>query len=137
MAVTPCVTDAFKQDMLNGRAFSSDTIKIALYLQSGSTLGKSTTAYTATGEISGTGYSAGGMALSGFTVGLSGDTAYLTWGNPVWAASTITADAAMIYDSSNGNRSIAVMTFVSTTSISGTFTVTMPVAGASASVTVA
>lgn len=135
MAVTPCVTDQFKQDCMNGRAFSSDTIKIALYLQAGATLGPTTTAYTASGEITGAGYTAGGLALSGFTVGLSGNVAYLTWSNVSWASSTITADACMIYDSSNSNHSIAIYTFTSSASTNGLFEITFPAAGATSTVT--
>lgn len=137
MGATACVTDQFKQDLLNGRAFSSDTIKIALYTAASASLGKSTTAYTTTGEITGTGYTAGGQTLSGFTVGLSGDTAYLTWTNPSWTSATITADTALIYDSSNSNHAIAVLTFGSTTSTNGTWTLQFPAAGASAVITIA
>jgi len=135
MGVVQCVTDQFKQDCLNGRVFSGDTIKIALYLQASASLGKSTTAYTSTGEISGTGYSAGGIVLAGFTVGLSGDVAYLTWSNPSWSSATITADACMIYDSSNSNHSIALYTFASTSSTNGTFGLTFPAAGATSTIT--
>lgn len=135
MGVTACATDQFKQDLLNGRAFHSDTIKIALYLASGATLGPSTAVYTATGEISGVGYSTGGMTLSGFTVGLSGDIAYLTWSNPNWPAASITADSALIYDSSNANHTIAVLSFSSATSTNGTWTLQFPAAGATSTIT--
>lgn len=135
MSVVACVTDQFKQDCLNGRAFSSDTFKMALYVAASSSLGKSTTIYTVTGEVSGTGYSAGGMTLSGFTVGLSSDTGYLTWSNPSWTSSTITADTCMIYDSSNSNHTVCILSFTSASSTSGTFTVSLPAAGASSTVT--
>lgn len=135
MAVTPCVTDQFKQDCMNGRAFSSDTIKIALYVQASATLGPTTTAYTATGEVTGAGYTAGGLTLSGFTVGLSGNVAYLTWSNPSWSSATITSDSCMIYDSTNSNHSIAIFTFTSAASTNGTFTITFPAAGATSTVT--
>jgi hypothetical protein len=136
MPVTACVTDQFKEDMLNGRAFSSDTIMVALYLSSGATLGPTTAVYTATGEISGTGYTAGGQALSGFTVGLSGNVAYLTWSNPVWGPpATITADTCLIYDSSNSNHTLAVLSFGLSSSSAGTFTIQFPAAGASSTIT--
>jgi hypothetical protein len=135
MGVTPCVTDQFKQDCLNGRAFSSDTIKIALYVAASSSLGPSTTAYTTSGEVTGTGYTAGGNTLSGFTVGLSSNTAYLTWSNTSWSAATITADTCMIYDSSNSNHSIAILSFSSASSTNGTFTISFPAAGASSTIT--
>ena len=136
MSVIACCTDQFKEDFLNGRAFSSDTMMIALYLSTGATLGPTTAVYTATGEVSGVGYSAGGQALSGFTVGLSSNTAYLTWSNPVWGPpATITADTAVIYDASNSNHTLAVLSFGLSTSSAGTFTVQFPAAGASSTIT--
>jgi hypothetical protein len=135
MPVTACVTDQFKQDLLTGRAFSTDSIYIALYLASGATLGPTTTVYTSTGEISGTGYTAGGMILSGFTVGLSGNTAYLTWSNPSWTTATISADTALIYDASNSNHTLAVLSFGLTASTAGTWTLQFPAAGASSTIT--
>lgn len=137
MSVTACATDQFKQDLLNGRAFSGDTFKMALYVAASSSLGKSTTAYTSSGEITGTGYTAGGATLSGFTVGLSGDTAYLTFSNPSWSGATITADTAMIYDSSNSNHSVCILSFTSAGVTAGTFVVQLPAAGASSTVTLA
>lgn len=137
MAFQACITDQAKQDWLNGVHQPGDTYKIALYTQAGATnANKSLTAYSTTGEVSGTGYSAGGMALSGFTVGLSTDTAYATFTNPSWTSATITADAAVIYNSSRSNKAIAVLSFGSTTSTAGTFTVQFPAAGASAVITI-
>ena len=81
------------------------------------------------GEVTGAGYSAGGATLSGFTVSLSGDTAELIFSNASWAASTITADTALIYNSSKSNKALCVLTFASASSISGTFTVNLPGGG--------
>ncbi len=137
MAFAACITDQFKQDILNGVHQPGDTYKIALYTQAAATnANKTLTAYSATGEVSGTGYSAGGTALSGFTVGLSTDTAYITFTNPSWSSATITADAAVIYNSSRSNKAMAVLSFGSTTSTAGTFTVQFPAAGASAVITI-
>ena len=135
MPATACVTDQMKQDCLNGRSFSTDTIYIALYLASASNLGPTTTVYTSTGEITGTGYTAGGQALSGFTVGLSGNTAYMTWSNISWTSATITADTALIYDTSNSNHTLAVLTFGTTASTNGTWTLQFPAAGATSTIT--
>lgn len=132
MAVTQAVTNQFKQDILNGVHQPGDTYKVALYTQAAATLNKSTTAYTATGEISGAGYDAGGKTLTGFAVGLSGDTAYIDFDDPVWATSTITADAALIYNSSKSNKAIACFTFTSTSSTSGNWTLQLPPVGANA-----
>lgn len=135
MPVTACVTDQYKQDVMNGVHQPTDAYKIALYLQANATLDKTTTAYTVTGEISGTGYAAGGLTLTGFTVGLSGDTAYLTFSNPVWNNATFTADAAVIYNSTRTNKAVAVLTFNSTTSTGASWTLQLPAAGASAIIT--
>jgi hypothetical protein len=134
MASTQAVTDQFKQDILNGVHQPGDTYKIALY--NPGTLDKTTTAYTATGEVSGAGYSAGGTALSGFTVGLSGDIAYIDFTDPSWAAATITASTALIYNSSRSNKALAVFTFGSTSSTGDTFTVVLPAPGAAGSITI-
>lgn len=131
---TAAVCNSYKQDVLNGVHQPGDTYKIALY--NGASLDKTTTAYTATGEVSGTGYSAGGTALSGFTVSASGDTAYIDWTtDPTWASSSITADSALIYNSSRSNKAVAVLTFTSSTSAASTFTVQLPAPGATAVIT--
>jgi len=132
---TAAVCNSFKQDVLNGVHQPGDVYKIALY--SGAALDKTTTAYTATGEVSGTGYTAGGTALSGFTVAASGDTAYIDWTtDPTWPSSSITAaDSALIYNSSRSNKAVAVLTFASSTSIASTFTVQLPAPGATAVIT--
>ena len=130
MSVTACVVDSYKEDVLNGAQSSSDTYKLALYTAAAATLNASTTAYTATGEITGTGYTAGGATLSGFTVGLSSNTAYLTFSNPTWTSATITADTALIYNSSKSNKAVAVLSFTSAGVTNGTFTVDLPTAGA-------
>lgn len=142
MAFAAAISTQFKQDILNGRAFSSDTIKIALGLQANATTWNGTLAtYTTTGELAtANGYTQGGVTLSGFTVGLSSTTAYLTWSNPSWTATStgFTSDCAVIYDSSNSNHVLAVLSFGSTTaSGGGTFTVSLPAAGASAVITIA
>ena len=136
MASTAAVTDSYKQDILNGVHQPGDTYMVALYTSS-ATLSKSTTAYTTSNETSGTGYTAGGVALSGFTVSISTDTAYLTWStNPSWTGSSITAVTALIYNASRSNKSVCVLTFSSTTSTAGTWTLVLPAAGASSTVTI-
>ena len=106
---------------------AADVYKIALYTDAAATLSKSTTAYTATGEITGTGYTAGGMALAGFSVTLDTDTAILDWTtDPVWSTATITADTALIYNSSRSNKAVAVVKFTSASSTAAAFTVQLP-----------
>ena len=128
MATTAAFCNSFKQELLAMTPHTAaDVYKIALYTDAGATLSKSTTAYTATGEVSGTGYTAGGMALTGFSVTMDGDTALLDWTtDPVWATATITADTALIYNSSRTNKAVAVVKFTSASSTAAAFTVQLP-----------
>ncbi len=128
MATTAALCNSFKQELLSMTPHTAaDVYKIALYTDAAATLSKSTTAYTATGEVSGAGYTAGGMALSGFSVTLDGDTAILDWTtDPVWNTATITADTALIYNSSRANKAVAVVKFTSASSTGAAFTVQLP-----------
>ena len=132
MSTTAALCNSFKQEILAMTPHTAaDVYKIALYTDAAATLSKSTTAYTATGEVSGAGYTAGGMALSGFSVTLDGDTAILDWTtDPVWATATITADTALIYNSSRSNKAVAVVKFTSASSTAAAFTVQLPAAAA-------
>lgn len=137
MAITTAVCNSFKQEILEGVHESTDTYKIALYTDA-ATLGASTTAYSASNEASGTGYSAGGLTLSGYSSGLSGSTAYLTFTDPVWSNSTITARGCLIYNSSQSNKAVAVFDFgQNVSSVNGSFTVDFPGTGASSLITIA
>jgi|SRR6185312_5184742 len=108
---------------------SPDTLKAALYLQGGS-LGASTTAYSATGEASGSGYTAGGVTVPNATApATSGTSAFWTpSGNIVFSAITISSafDSLLLYNSSQSNRAIAVLTFPPQTISAGTFTYSVP-----------
>ena len=132
MSTSAALCNSFKQEILAMTPHTAaDVYKIALYTDAAATLSKSTTAYTATGEVSGAGYTAGGMALSGFSVTLDGDTAILDWTtDPVWATATITADTALIYNSSRANKAVAVVKFTSASSTAAAFTVQLPAAAA-------
>lgn len=137
MAITTAICDSYKKELLDGVHAAADTYKIALFT-SAATLGASTTAYATTNEVSGTGYTAGGATLSGFTTGLSGSTAYLTFTDPSWASSTITARGCLIYNSSKSNKAVAVFDFgTDVSSTNGTFTVDLPAAGASSLIRIA
>jgi len=128
MAITTTMTNSYKQDILSGTQTSADTYKLALYTST-ATLDASTTVYSATNEVVGTGYTAGGATLSGFTVTLSGSTACLTFNNPAFTSSTITARGCLIYNFTQGNKSVAAYDFgADITSTNGTFTVNFPVA---------
>lgn len=139
MAFAAAITDQFKQDILNGVHQPADVYKIALYTQAAATdKNKTSTTYNTTGELATAGgYTQGGIALVGFTVGLSTDTAYITWStNPSWTSASFTADAAVIYNSTRSNKVLAVVSFGSTTATAGTFTVQLPAAGATAVITI-
>ena len=134
MAITQAMCTSFKQALLDGEMdFSSDssqTFKIALY-DSSATLDATTTAYTASGEVSGTGYSAGGETLSVSTnPTTSGTTAFLSFSDVTWSAATITARGALIYLADGvTDPAVAVLNFGSDiTSTNGDFTVQFPAA---------
>lgn len=130
---------SFKVELLKGvhnfSASGGDTFKIALYTNA-ATLDASTTAYSATNEVSGTGYTAGGLALTNIDPTSSGTTAYLDFNDATWTSSTITARGALIYNSSAvGNPAVAVLDFGADKSSSASnFTVVMPTADAATAV---
>jgi hypothetical protein len=137
MPITTAICNSYKQEILGGVHSSTDTYKIALYTSS-ATLGASTTAYSATNEVTGAGYDAGGKTLTGFVSGLSTGTAYITFNDPSWTSSTITARGCLIYNSSKSNKAVAAFDFGSDViSVSGTFTIDLPAAGASALIRIA
>ena len=127
MPITQAMCASFKQQILLGEHdLDTDVIKIALYT-SAATLGASTTAYTATDEVVGTGYTAGGNTLAGATVSLTGTTAFVDFSDTTWSNATITARGALIYNSSKSNKAIAVLDFgADKTSTAGDFTVVFP-----------
>jgi hypothetical protein len=134
MAITQAMCTSFKEDLLNKlQDLGADTIKIALYTST-ATLGAATTAYSATNEISGTGYTAGGETLTSATVATSGTTAYVDFDNPEWTTATFTARGALIYnDTTAGDNSVAVLDFGGDFTVSsGTFRVVFPAPGATA-----
>lgn len=137
MAITTAICNSYKQEILEGVHASTDTYKIALYTSS-ATLGAGTTAYSSSNEVTGTNYSAGGVTLNGYTSGLSSSTAYITFSDPSWADSTITARGCLIYNSSKTNKAVACFDFGSdVVSVSGTFTIDLPAAGATALIRIA
>jgi len=115
-------TNTFKQGLLNGDFdFAVDTIKIALYTNS-ATLDASTTAYTTTGEVVATGYTAGGNTLTP-TVSISNGVAFVTFANTSWSGA-FTARGALIYKDVGG--AVCVLDFGSDKTSSATFQVQFP-----------
>ena len=94
-------------------AFSTDTFKMALYTDA-ATLDADTSVYTASGETSGTGYTAGGVTLtsSASMMTFDDDTLVIDWEDPTWTSATFTARAGLIYNSSDSNSAVCVIDFV-------------------------
>ncbi len=107
-----------------------NTFKIALYTSS-ATLGASTTAYSTSNEITGTGYSAGGNTLTSVSPTTSGTTAYVDFADTTWSSSTITANGALIYNANSSNAAVVTLAFGSDKSSSnGDFVIVFPTANA-------
>lgn len=107
-----------------------NTFKIALYTSS-ATLGASTTAYSTSNEVTGTGYTAGGETLTSVSPTTSGTTAYVDFADVTWANSTITANGALIYNANSSNAAVVTLAFGSDKSSSnGDFTIVFPTANA-------
>ena len=138
MAITTAMCNSFKQELLGGvHDLDTDSLKIALIKQSPTgTYGAATTNYSdVTGnsdEATGTNYTAGGQVLDSATISLSGTTAFVDFADEVFTNLTISADGAIIYNASQGNKAIAVFDFGGTvTATSGDFTVVFPTADSS------
>ena len=127
MALQQTLTTSFKQQMLQaGQNLATDTLYMALY-DGFATLGPNTTAYDATNEVVGTGYTAGGQQLTGVTIGTSTNgVIYVNFDNVVWTSAAFTARGALIYNTTQSNASVAVLDFGADKTCTNTFTVTMP-----------
>lgn len=109
--ITAGLTNSFKEELLLGiHDFDTDVMKIALYT-SAAELGPDTLVYTSTGEISGVGYTATGLVLTGVVVTRTNNVAYVSFDDPTWNAATFTTRGALIYNSSKSNRSVGVLNF--------------------------
>ena len=133
MSIIQTQTTSFKAELYQGiHDLTTDVIKIALYTANAN-LNEDTTAYSSTDEVAATGtYSLGGAQLTPITVSTSGYTAYVGFPNISWTGA-ITARCALIYNSTQGNKSIAVLDFGSDKTSTTTFTITMPTNGATTS----
>jgi hypothetical protein len=126
MSIIQTQTTSFKAQLYQGiHDLTTDVIKIALYTANAN-LNEDTTVYSSTDEVANTGtYSAGGAQLTPITVNTSGYTAYVGFPNISWTG-VITARCALIYNATQGNKSVAVLDFGSDKTSAGTFTITMP-----------
>jgi len=130
MAITSAICSSFKQEVLVGThnftATSGNSFKLALYTSS-ATLGAATTAFTTTGQASGTNYTSGGSALTNVTPVLSGTTAVCDFADLTFGTATVTARGCMIYNDTQSDKAVAIIDFGGDkTSTAGNFTVVFP-----------
>ena len=144
MAIAQAMCTSFKKELLEGvhnfKNSGGDTFKLALYAEGSggkssttATLGATTTAFTTTGEVASSGtYATGGGSLTRVDPTTSSTTAFTDFADLSFTTATITAMGALIYNSSDSNKAVAVLDFTSNkTSTSGTFTIQFPTADAS------
>ena len=130
MAISSAIPTSFKQELLVGThnftATSGNSFKLALYTSS-ATLGASTTAFTTTGQSSGTNYTSGGSTLTSVTPTTSGTTAVCDFSDFTFSNATVTARGCMIYNDTQSDKACAVIDFGGDkTSTAGDFTVVFP-----------
>jgi|TARA_R110000796_G_scaffold5678_1_gene20906 hypothetical protein len=139
MAITQAMCTSFKQEILQGKhnfTNGGSAFKLALFTSS-ATLSAATTDYSTSNEVSGTGYSAGGAALTNVTPTTSGTTAFCDFNDLTFSSATITARGAMIYNTtsaggSNTTDAVCILNFgADKTSSNGDFTIQFPTADAS------
>jgi hypothetical protein len=147
MAITQAMATSFKVEILDGihnfgtgvvrASTAADVFKIALYTSS-ATLSAATTAYTTTDEVSssGTNYTAGGLTLTISQVPTStGTTAWLDFDDLTFPSATLTANGALIYNATQGNKAVAVLAFgADKTSTAGNFTIQFPAAASTTAI---
>jgi len=135
MAITTAMCTSFKKELMEAKHnflnSGGDDFKLALYTSS-ATLGASTTAYSATNEVSGTGYTAKGASLTRVDPTTSGTTAFTDFADLTFSSSTITANGALIFnDDDSGDASVCALAFGGDkTSTNGDFTIQFPTADA-------
>ena len=138
MAIVQTMCTSFKAEVAQGlHNFTTGTgnvFKLALYVAT-ATLNADTTVYTPTGESSGTNYTPGGIALTNITPTTSGTTGYWSFQNATFSNVTLTCAGALIYNSTNGDRAVCVLSFGSTiTKVASDLVITFPPMGATDSV---
>jgi hypothetical protein len=132
MPIQQGLTNSFKQEMLQaGQNLATDTLRMALYTAFAD-IGQLTTVYTTDNEVTGTGYTAGGVVITGViistqTTGPNAGTVYVNFDNVSWPGANFVARGALIYNVTQGNASVAVLDFGSDKTFTSTNnTVTMP-----------
>ena len=135
MAITQAMCTSFKKELLEGvhnfKNSGGSTFKLALFTSSAS-LDAATTAYSTSNEVTGTGYSAGGSALTRVDPSTSGTTALTDFADLTFSTATITANGAVIYNDGASDAAVIVLAFGGDkTSTAGDFTIQFPTADAS------
>jgi hypothetical protein len=135
MAITSGITISFRRQILLGEHdLDTNSLKLALYTSAAS-LSDGTTVYTTLNEVVGTGYTAGGVVLTGIDVTTDSSVAVVSITDAVVSTATITARGALIYNSSNANKAVAVFDFgADKTSTAGDFTIQFPAAAAATAI---
>lgn len=144
MTIAQSATTSFKVELLQAiHSFgptSPDTFKVALYTAAAN-VGPTTTVYTTSGEVVGTGYTAGGNTLVISTSPTSGNnaasvpTAFVSFSNSSWTSASFTARGALIYNSTEGNKSVAVLDFGADKTVTNdTFQIIFPTADATSAI---
>ena len=138
MSITSALCTSFKQEILVGThnftASSGNTFKLALYTSS-ATLNASTTAYSTSNEVSGTGYTAAGAALTSVTPTTSSTTAFCDFTDLTFSSSSITANGALIYNDTQSDKAVCTLAFGGDKqSTDGDFTIQFPTADASSAI---
>ena len=111
MTILQTTTTSFTAESLQAiHNILTDNLYLALYSASAD-LSVDTTAYTTTGEITGTGYSAGGVLLTNVTIGTESGKVFVDFADPLWDPASFTARGGLIYNASKANRSVAVLDF--------------------------
>jgi hypothetical protein len=144
--MTSALCTSFKKEILEGVHESGDTYKMLLIKVAPSGTydaaitnvgtpgsGAPSTSNVGTDEVTGTGYTSGGVTLAGYTTGSSGTTAWIDWTtDPSWSTATLSAIGAIIYNATQGNKAVAVLDFGGTKTVAGVdFTIQLPAADAS------
>lgn len=124
--IVQTVTNSFKQQILQGQQnILTDNIYMALYVATAD-LNENTTVYTSVGEVTGTNYVAGGNLCQNVTINTSGNTVYVSFNNVQWTNVSFTCRGALIYNLTQGGKSIAVLNFGSDKTAGPNFTVQLP-----------
>jgi fatty acid/phospholipid biosynthesis enzyme len=126
MTIVQTQTTSFKAELYQGiHDLDTDVLKIALYTANAD-LNEATTAYSASNEITGTGYTATGQVITNVVISSENSTAYVSFDNPYWNPASFTTRCALIYNVTKANRSICVLDFGADKTCTNTFLITLP-----------